>query len=145
MTATTRLRKTKEPRIWGRGRGRVSCSGLDDDEVEGSSNDETDSEDECYGEGEEFRSGDVVWAKQGRTWYPGKIPPSTDISVELKSRLQKSKTLVPVSWYGENRQSLVQIRSIDHLSQNRVDEKRASKSVDMLVKYNEAVADLRND
>ena len=100
--------------------------------------------DETYGEAE-FRCGDVVWAKYGKTWYPAKICGSTEIPQALKNKLYQSTALVPVLWYVENKHSLVQIQNIDHLSQNRVDEARGSVSEDILVKYNEALSDLRND
>ena len=68
---------------------------------------------------------------------------STEIPQALKNKLYQSTALVPVLWYVENKRSLVQIRNVDHLSRNRVDEARASVSEE--VKYNEALSDLRND
>ena len=101
-------------------------------------------DDETYGDNE-FRPGDVVWAKYTRIWYPAKVCRSSDIPQSLKNKLKQSKTLFPIMWYVENKHSLVQIRNIDQLAQNRVDECRASVSEDILMMYNEALPDLRND
>ena len=109
------------------------------------SDDSDDDSDEAYGNEDEFRPGDVVWAKYQKVWYPAKVALSTDLPSSLKKKLQSSSVFIPVIWYGENKFSLVQIRSIDHLSQNRIDEARASVSDDILIKYNMAVSDLRND
>ena len=109
------------------------------------SDDSDDDSDEAYGNEDEFRPGDVVWAKYQKVWYPAKVALSTDLPSSLKRKLQSSSVFIPVIWYGENKFSLVQIRSIDHLSQIRIDEARASVSDDILIKYNMAVSDLRND
>ena len=79
-----------------------------------------------------------------KVWYPAQVAASAD-RPSFARKLQASATLLPVFRYGEQKYSLVQLRSIDHLSQNRVDEARASVSEDVLIKYNEAVSDLRND
>ena len=47
--------------------------------------------------------------------------------------------------YGENNYSLVAVKNLDELAENKCDTARASSSEDMYHKYNLALADLRND
>ena len=119
---------------------------IHDDDI-GLSDDDSDLDEIFHDENSaNFRPGDVVWARHQKIWYPAKIAGRADLPVSLKRKLQKSSAnLVPVLWYGKDKHSLIPIRFIDHLSQNRVDESRASVSEDILVKYNEALSDLRND
>ena len=93
----------------------------------------------------EFKAGDVVWGKYGKTWYPAKVCAVTELPVSLLKKLKGSYDLIPLKWYVENTFSLIRSRFVDVLAQNRVDEARASKSAETLQKYNEAVSDLRND
>ena len=114
----------------------------DDPETDASDQESCESHDEYEGE---FKDGDIVWGKYGRTWYPGRVCAVADLPNVLASRLRDSVDLIPLKWYGENNFSLVHSRFVDILSQNRVDEARASGSNEILLKYNEAVCDLRND
>lgn len=113
-----------------------------DDDIAITDND-SDSEDDT--ENTETNFGYAVWAKYYRTWYPSKVVSANELPASLKKKLANSEGLVPVQWYGDSSYSLIQQRNVDTLAQNRIDEARAAVSVDMLVKYNNALSDVHND
>ena len=117
--------------------------GREEVEDDPSDNDDEDDDEtiECPG----FSVWQSVWAKYYGTWYPAKIVTSNVLPPQLKKRLMRCDTFVPVQWYGEETYSLVQQQNIDNLAQNRCDDVRAAVSEDMLVKYNLALADVNND
>ena len=50
----------------------------------------------------EYMSGDIVWAKYGRIWYPAKLCCLADLSESLQVRFSKNKDKLIVKWLGEN-------------------------------------------
>ena len=109
--------------------------------------DESEDEDECDALiNSDLRTGDVVWAKFSRTWYPARIACMSEVPESLAKRIRASKAgLVPLLWYGEARYGSASIRYIDTLGENRCDAARAAVSVDILGRYNAALADLNKD
>lgn len=91
-------------------------------------------------------SGDVVWGKHGRTWYPAKVVSKADVPLNLQKTLFRTTgdTLV-VKWYGSEQYSKLKSVNVDHLAENKVDAARASRSHQMQLLYQQALADLRLD
>ena len=111
--------------------GPSDLSGTDDDEDQ---------------EESQFTPDDVVWAKHGRTWYPAKVVSCADVPEKLHKSLFRNKVdELVVQWYGEKTFSWKKTSQLDHLSENRIDSSRASKSHRMLLLYQEALSDLRMD
>ena len=52
--------------------------------------------------------GDVVWAKYGRTWYPGKVAASYDIPPNQQRNFVRCKgdNSVVIGWHGVNMEGL---------------------------------------
>ena len=44
----------------------------------------------------EFKAGDVVWGKYGKTWYPAKVCAVTELRVSLLKKLKGSYDLIPL-------------------------------------------------
>ena len=92
------------------------------------------------------RGGDVVWAKHGWTWYPAKVMSRADVPENLHTSLFRNKVdELVVQWYGENTFSWKRTSQLDHLSENRIDSSRASRSNSMLLLYQGALAHMRMD
>lgn len=94
---------------------------------------------------ESFKPGDVVWAKHGRMWYPARVVSPFDVPEHLKGPLTRhlTQSKVLVKWYGEDNFSSITIDHLDYLAENKIDSARASRSHNMLLLYQEALADLR--
>ena len=112
----------------------VGCSDLEDSDADDVEN---------YN----FGPGDIVWAKYGRTYFPAKVVNYKELSEKLQAdlnRTRKSESIV-VEWYGENNYSWVNVRNLDELSENKCDSARVAVNEDIYLRYQQALADLRND
>ena len=108
----------------------------DDHDDEGQTDASDDSEEE---EAEDYRPGDVVWAKHGRVWYPAQICNLGDIPSALQKRFSNTNAKLLVKWFGENNFSAVATTQIDFLGENLVDAARASRSKYIMEQYNIAL------
>ena len=93
-----------------------------------------------------FNHGQIVWAKYGRKSYPAKIVGKEDVSEKYQKQLfsVNSDGFTVVHWYGENSYSKIKVSKIQILRESREDSKLADQP-DILLKYNMALADLRDD
>ena len=91
-----------------------------------------------------FNRGQIVWAKYGRKSYPAKIVGKEDVSEKYQKQLfsVNSDGFIVVHWYGEN--SRIKVSKIQILGESREGLKLADQP-DILLKYNMALADLRDD
>ena len=107
-----------------------------DSEDEGQTDVDTDSDEE---QEIDYKSGDIVWAKYGRIWYPAKVCCLADLPESLQVRFSKYKDKLIVKWFGENMYSSVTASQIDVLEENLVDAARAARSSHILKQYNIAL------
>ena len=115
---------------------------IQDEEDEGCTDDESDMSDNE----QPFNRGDIVWAKYGKLFYPAKVVGKKDVPIEHHRQLfsGSSDKHAVVMWYGEDKYSRVLVSKITLLAESREDAKRATNQ-DILLLYNLALADLRND
>ena len=93
-----------------------------------------------------FNRGQIVWAKYGSKSYPAKIVGKEDVSEKYQKQLfsVNSDGFTVVHWHGENSYSRIKVSKIQILRESREDSKLADQP-DILLKYNMALADLRDD
>ncbi|CAB4066160.1 unnamed protein product [Lepeophtheirus salmonis] len=93
-------------------------------------------------EEESFKSGDVVWARDGRIWYPVKVLTQTEVPHRLQGFRLINLThyiFTTVIWYGEDNFTTISVQHVNHLIENKLD---PTRSYNMQLLYQEALADL---
>ena len=87
---------------------------------------------------DEFKPGDIVWAKHGRIWYPAQIHSLADLLSHLQSHFSLQRDKLLVKWFGEENYSSVTITQVDILGENLIDAATA-KSKFIMEQYNIAL------
>ena len=139
--------KEEDPVIQYRGNSLIEEEERDDTIFDVSDDGQTDGEsDDSDADDQIFNRGDIVWAMYARTYYPAKVVGKDDVPEQHQKQLFAvvSKQHVVVMWFGENKYSRVLTTRISPLAESREDSQRAAKP-EILVLYNMALAELRND
>ena len=115
----------------------------DTNDCDAASDEESELEEETD---EAFAPNAIVWARI-RSWYPAELLSAAEIPasyVDLISNQPASSVFVRrFPPFDDVR--LVQRKNLDDLGENRVDHKRSSKSNEILMSYNFALAKMRGD
>ena len=93
-----------------------------------------------------FAPGTVVWARV-RSWYPGKICSVEEIPNNYKQLIPDHATgyLYVKRFEPFSDIKLVKMSNIDELGENKIDKVRASKSIDIMAAYSQALAAVAGD
>ena len=110
----------------------------DEDESDAeSSEDEDDVQDECV------NAGDIVWAKNGRFWYPAQVCSPNDIPEHVLKKLSKNlQEKAYVKWWGEDNWSVVSDSKVEPQGRNKQDELRANRSAQIAKSYHSALSEV---
>ena len=85
---------------------------------------------------------DIVWGKHVSIWYPAKVCSKHEVPAAIIRKLGRLEGKYIVKWWNEENYSALPGYRIQPLARNKVDEKRATKSVQIAKNYHAALAQL---
>ena len=121
---------------------KIELQDTDHEEQTGVESDDDSSVGDEDEEDHNITAGDVVSGMCGRMWYPAKVYSLTDVSENMHNLSRNNQQKLILKWYSGNNYSLVKESNVECLAENKVDAQRASRSSNLQILYNTALADL---
>ena len=88
-------------------------------------------------------AGDIVWVKYGRIWYPAQVCTHKKFPEPVLQKLTKNiQGKVFVKWWREDNFSVITESNVEPLAQNKVDERRATRSAQIAKEHHSTLSEV---